>query len=321
MTTIKAASVQFNHRGADKAYNLEQIEHFVAEAAKAGVELILFPEMCITGYWSLRNYERQDIEALAEAVPDGDSTQALLKLAQTHNMTVSAGLIEHSDDGRLYNTQVVAMPNGNIAKHRKLHCFINPHMDHGDTHTVFELPNGVKVGILICYDNNIIENGRLIALQGAEILLAPHQTGGCNSPSPRAMGLIDTKLWDQRLDNPEAIEAEFKGRKGRGWITKWLPARAHDNGFFLLFANGVGTDDDEVRTGNAMIIDAYGDILAETWKAQDEMIVADLDLSIRKACTGVRWMRSRRPDLYQPITEKTGKEEDVKKVRFNFTGD
>ena len=54
---------------------------------------------------------------------------------------------------------------------------------------------------------------------------------------------------------------------------RWLPSRAHDNGLFLIFSNGVGADDDEVRTGNAMILDPYGRILAEsrrsatTWSA------------------------------------------------------
>ena len=65
---------------------------------------------------------------------------------------------------------------------------------------------------------------------------------------------------------------------------RWLPARAHDNGLFLLFSNGVGEDDDEVRTGNAMILDPYGRILAETWQAADTMVIADLDASLRDRC-------------------------------------
>ena len=83
------------------------------------------------------------------------------------------------------------------------------------------------------------------------------------------MGLIDPALWHNRHENPEAIEAEFRGPKGRAWLMRWLPARAHDNGLFLLFSNGVGFDDGEVRTGNAMILDPYGEILAETWKAAE----------------------------------------------------
>ena len=59
---------------------------------------------------------------------------------------------------------------------------------------------------------------------------------------------------------------------------RWLPARAHDNGLFVLFSNGVGRDDDEVRTGNAMILDPYGRIVAETPVPAEAVVVADLDL-------------------------------------------
>ena len=211
--------------------------------------------MCLTGYWHLRDLPRADLEALAEPVPDGPSTQALLALAAEHNLTVGAGLIEQGDDGRLFNTYAVAMPDGRTAKHRKLHTFINQHMDSGDDYTLFELPDGTKAGILICYDCNLGENVRITALKGAEILLAPHQTGGCDTPSPRCMGAIDVELWENRAADPAAIEAEFRGPKGREWILKWLPARAHDNGIFIIYSNGVGRDDNEVRTGNSMILD------------------------------------------------------------------
>ena len=95
---------------------------------------------------------------------------------------------------------------------------------------------------------------------------------------------------------------------------RWLPARAHDNGMFLIFSNGVGVDDDEVRTGNAMVIDPYGRILAEAWKAADCMVVADLDASLLEDCTGRRWIRTRRPELYSLLTKSTGIEEDTRSV-------
>ena len=97
---------------------------------------------------------------------------------------------------------------------------------------------------------------------------------------------------------------------------RWLPARAHDNGMFLIFSNGIGIDDDEIRTGNAMILDPYGRILTETCKAGDDMVVADLDASLRDRCTGVRWIRARRPELYGPLAEPTGMEQDTRRVRF-----
>ena len=265
----------------------------------------------------VRKLARDQIVALSEKVPTGSSAQYLLSLAREYGMTIGAGLIEQSEAGDLYNTYVVAMPNGEVAYHRKLHCFISEHMSSGSEYTVFDTPQGCRVGILICYDNNLFENTRITALMGAEILLAPHQTGGCDTPSPRCMGPIDLELWEDRLKNPEAIEAEFRGPKGREWIMRWLPSRAHDNGMFLIYSNGVGIDDDEVRTGNAMILDPYGEILVETWKAAEDMVVADLDSSSLHMCTGRRWIHTRRPDLYSMLAVPTGKEEDTREVRFS----
>ncbi len=318
MNTIKVASVQFNHKPGDKEFNLEKIREFSAAAASEKVGLLVFPEMCITGYWHVRNLSKSEVELLAEPVPEGSSTRELLALSAQYNITIGAGLIERSKDGVLYNSYVVAMPDGKTACHRKLHCFISEYMESGKEFTVFDIPQGAKVGILICYDNNIIENVRITALQGAEILLAPHQTGGCNSLSPRCMGLIDPLLWENRIHDPDTIEAEFRGPKGRAWLMRWLPARAHDNGMFLIFSNGVGVDDDEVRTGNAMIIDPYGEILVETGKAQDDMISAVLNPETMQNCTGQRWITSRRPDLYQPLTKFIGNERSTRKVRFTI---
>jgi len=313
---IRAGSVQFNHVPGDKEANLRTIGLFARQAANRGVRLLVFPEMCITGYWHVRKLGRADIEALSESVPEGPSTRKLLRLSEQYGLALGAGLIERSKEGRLYNTYVVVMPNGQTARHRKLHCFISEHMASGDAYTVFDIPQGARVGVLTCYDNNIIENVRITALKGAEILLAPHQTGGCDTPSPRCMGLIDPKLWDNRDKDPAALEAEFRGPKGRDWLMRWLPARAHDNGMFLIFSNGVGLDDNEVRTGNAMILDPYGEILAETWQAEDTMVMADLEASRLDMCTGSRWIRSRRPELYESLTVPTGSELNTRTLRF-----
>jgi len=85
----------------------------------------------------------------------------------------------------------------------------------------------------------------------------------------------------------------------------------------VIFSNGVGIDGNEIRTGNAMILDPYGQILVETWKADDDMVVADLDPSLRDNCTGVRWIKTRRPELYKELTLPTGLEEDIRRVRFS----
>ena len=316
MLDIRVASVQFRHEPGDKEYNLGRVRHFVGEAAKAGAEIIVFPEMCLTGYWHVRKISRDEVQALSEPVPDGECTQELLRLSREHRMTIGAGLIERGDDGRFYNGYVVAMPDGRWARHRKMHEFVSEFISDGDQFTVVDTPHGCRVGVLICYDNNIIENARATALLGAEILLSPHQTGGCNSVSPHAMKPIDRDIWDRRAQDPAACEAELCGPKGRGWLMRWLPSRAHDNGMFLIFSNGIGPDDDEIRTGNAMILDPYGRIIVESRAARDDMIVADLDASLLESSSGQRWLRARRPELYEPLTKPTGRENATRQVRF-----
>lgn len=318
MPNIRVGSVQFQHAPGDKSANLATIARYAAQAAGQGVEILAFPECCISGYWHLRHLSQSEMLELSEPVPNGPATQQLLELARAHRMTIGAGLIERDEQNRMFNSYVVAMPDGSFACHRKLHVFVNPHLTPGNRYTVFDTPHGCRVGVLICYDNNLIENARATALAGAEILLAPHQTGGCKSGSPFAMGVIDRQVWDEREVNPAAIHAEITGDKGRGWLMRWLPARAHDNGMFLVFSNGVGPDDNEVRTGNAMILDCYGRILRETDKAGDDLVVADLDAGLRERSTGVRWIKARRPELYASLTIPTGREQDTRQVRFEY---
>jgi predicted amidohydrolase len=320
MNNLRVASVQFEHAAGDKAANLVKVRRFALEAAEKGVQIIAFPECCLTGYWYLRNLSREDFFALAETVPDGPSSQALGELARETGLTIGAGLLEAGEDGCVYNTWVIAMPDGQFRRHRKIHAFVSEFISSGSEFTVFDDPHGARVGVLTCYDNNIVENVRINALMGADVLLAPHQTGGCTSPNPHIMGVIDRALWDNRHADPAAIEAELRGDKGRGWLLRWLPSRAHDNGLFLVFSNGVGVDDNEIRTGNSMILDCYGRTLAETWKADDDMVIADLDASLLERSTGRRWIRTRRPELYGPLTVPTGLEEDTRKVRFDKKG-
>jgi predicted amidohydrolase len=316
MRDIRVATVQLQHAPDDRSHNLQRVRDFVDEAARSGVEMIAFPEMCLTGYWHVRKLTREAIDALAEPVPDGPCSQALMGLSREHGMTIGAGLIERGPDGDLYNAYLVAMPDGRWVNHRKLHVFVSPFLTAGDSYTVFDSPHGCRVGVLTCYDNNIIENARVTALLGAEVLLAPHQTGGCNSLSPRGMKRIDPGLWARRREDPAAIQAELRGPNGRAWLMRWLPSRAHDNGMFLLFSNGIGPDDDEIRTGNAMVLDPYGEIVIETDEPEDDMVVADLDASILPSSNGRRWLRARRPELYEPLIRPTGMEEETRRVRF-----
>lgn len=313
---LRVAAVQMESSAGDKRANLEKIAALTAQAAGRGAQLVVFPECCVTGYWFLRKLAPEELDALAEPVPDGPSTARLVALARQHGLSVGAGLVERSAPGVYHNTYVVALPDGSVRRHRKLHAFEHPLVQSGSDYTVFDLPQGWRAGVLICYDTNIIENVRITALLGADVLLAPHQTGGCRTRNPHLMGVIDRRLWENRRADPQAIEAELRGGKGRGWLMRWLPSRAHDNGVFLVFANGVGVDDDEIRTGNAMVLDPYGRILAETWVADDALVVADLEPALLEQATGRSWIAARRPELYRLLTERTGRERDARELKF-----
>jgi predicted amidohydrolase len=130
------------------------------------------------------------------------------------------------------------------------------------------------------------------------------------------MGLIDRQIWDNRFRDPEAIKREILGDKGKGWLMRWLPSRAHDNGIFLVFANGIGIDDDEIRTGNSMILDPYGRILCESQTAGDDMVMTDLRGELLVNSTGQKWIQARRPDLYHGLTVLTGRERETRVLKF-----
>ena len=217
MRDVRVASVQMESAAGDKEANFAKLERVAREAAGGNVAMAVFPECCLTGYWFLRHLTVPQLAQLAEPVPDGPSCARLLALSARHGLSLGAGLVESASEDVFHNTYVVAMPDGRLVSHRKLHAFEHPAIQPGDEHTVFDTPHGFRAALLVCYDNNIVENVRIAALRGAEVLLAPHQTGGCRTTNPHLMGAIDRRLWDERESNPEAIERELRGRKaGRG---------------------------------------------------------------------------------------------------------
>ena len=166
---------------------------------------------------------------------------------------------------------------------------------------MFELL-GCKCGILICYDNNLVENVRMTALMGAEIIFMPHVTGCLPSVMP-GRGLVDPQLWENREQDPVALRMELNGPKGRGWLMRWLPARAYENGVYAVFTNPIGMDDAEVRNGNAMILDPFGEIISECTVLGDDVTVGLCTAEKLSASSGQRYLRARRPDLYGKLVE------------------
>ena len=218
MNNLNIATAQFENRSGDKKYNLSVIKKMSADAAAAGADVIAFHECAITGYTFARKLSKEQMLDLAEYIPAGESVNELIEYAREYNIVILAGLFEKDKDDNLYKAYVCVDKNGLIAKHRKLHPFINPHLLPGNAYTVFDL-YGWKCGILICYDNNVIENVRATTLLGAQVLFMPHVTMCTPSPRPGA-GFVDAELWCNRKNDPQSLRDEFDGLKGRKWLMK-----------------------------------------------------------------------------------------------------
>ncbi|PWN07371.1 nitrilase family protein [Rhodohalobacter mucosus] len=299
MKPFKIAAAQFEHRSLDKEYNLGVIDAMSAEAATAGADTIAFHECCITGYTVARTLNRNEMLELAEPVDGGPSIRRLSELSKKNGITILAGLFERDDENRIYNTYVCADKNGPVASHRKLHPFIHPDLSAGNSYTLFEL-NGWTCGILICYDNNIPENVRATNLLGADIIFMPHVTMCTPSTRPGA-GFVDPALWKNRKTDPTSLRAEFNGLKGREWLMKWLPSRAYDNAAYVVFTNPIGMDHDQLKNGCSMILDPFGDILAECTELGDDMILAEATTDKLNQAGGYRYKNARRTDLYREV--------------------
>ena len=134
--SVRVASVQFQHQASDKAYNLGRVAAFAKQAARKGAALVVTPEMCISGYWHVTGLNRTELDALSEPLPDGPSATEVRRLASKLGIAIGAGLLERSDDGRLFNSYFIAMPDGAIHVHRKLHAFEHKEISSGDRYTV-----------------------------------------------------------------------------------------------------------------------------------------------------------------------------------------
>jgi predicted amidohydrolase len=300
MREIKISAGQFEPHDNEKDYNLGVIRRLAAKAAAQGAELVSFHECSISGYTFLERLSRAEIEALAECVPGGPSTERLAEMARDLGVALGAGLVERDGD-RLYNCYVVVDPNGFVAKHRKIHAFVSEHLTCGDRHTVFDLL-GCRFGILTCYDNNLPENVRVTAMMGAEIVLMPHVTGCLPSPMP-GRGIVAPEIWHNRERDPVRCRQEFDGPKGRGWLMRWLPARCFENGVYGVYSNPIGEESGTIKPGGAMILDPFGEILQECRTLGDDVVTATLDPARLEVAPGRTYINARRPDLYAKLVE------------------
>jgi predicted amidohydrolase len=299
MKTLKIAVAQFQPKDGDKDYNLSVIDKLTAKAKEGGAEVVSFHEMSITAYTFFKDLSREKVKSYAEKVPDGKSTKRLIEIAAKYDVTVLAGLVEIDDEDKLYNTYICVDKSGLKAKYRKIHPFISKYLSPGTEYVVFNIKDW-KCGILICYDNNVVENVRATSLLGAEIIFAPHVTM-CTPSSMPGRGFVDDALWQKRELDPVPLRMEFDGPKGMQWLMRWLPARAYDNGVYYVFTNPIGYDGDQLKNGNSLILDPYGDVMVEIKSFNDEIAIATVTEDKLKLSGGYRYKNARKPELYRDI--------------------
>jgi len=288
---VRVAAAAVDCRPGEAEQNLHKLDHWAARAAEAGAQLVLFPELSLSGF--IPNHPPGDHEAwlrraLAEARRaalslDSPLIDSLAQSARRHHLLISAGLLEDAGN-LLFNTQLLLGSDGILAAWRKMHVpmFEMPFYNPGPAPLVVETPLG-RIGANICFDALIPESTRLLAVQNVEIALFPFAA----DPAPGTAA-----AW-------------------AAWATPALRARTQENGVFGVACNYVGRVDCAGVTqsfpGGGLILSPRGQDLAawSTSSGESGMIVAELradDLLAARAEPEYLF-RFRRPELYGPLAE------------------
>ncbi len=282
MEDLRVAAVICRAPLGDIDGNLARMRRWIHAAADRGAALVCFPELNITGY-----AVSPEIRSAAIEIP-GPVTGQLCAWAGHHRLVILAGAAERAPDGRLHATHLAALPDGRLQIQRKLHIAPpeTPVFSPGDDLTMFRFREAT-VGVQLCYDAHFPELSTLMALRGADLILAPHA-------SPH--GTADTKR--------------------RSW-ERHLTARAFDNGLYLIAVNLTGDNGAGLRfPGTALAIGPAGRVLAALTPpvGVEEMMVVDLsagDLDAVRTHRMRYFLPQRRPDLYERLARnpKTGDRE------------
>jgi predicted amidohydrolase len=273
MTALRVAACQIDPQLGEVDANLERIATAVTEAAAAGATFIVLPEAAVTGY---------AFSSLAEALPvarraDSSAEQMLAGLAGTHRVSIVCGTLEAAGD-EVFNVALVLLPDGRRYRYRKIHLpflgidrFATPGPD---APSVIEM-DGLRFGVLICYDLRFPEAARICALEGADLIALPTN-------------------WPVGVPfHPDLF----------------APARAAENHCFVLACDRVGTERGTTFLGRSVLFDPDGQRLAIASDTEEELLIADIDPELARA-THVRrrpgeheWdtINDRRPGLYERL--------------------
>lgn len=267
---------------------LDSARGWVSRAAEGGAQLVVFPELFFPGFYGLLEARRQRSAsalarffALAEPIP-GPVTDAIGSIARAHGTHVVFTLLERGTNTKeIHNSSVLIGPNGDILHHHRK-TMLTPELEHpgftpGDKYEVVSSPLG-RIGLLICADATCPEGARLLALRGAELV--------CLSSG-------DFRSW-WRVEGHDLVELIWTHCSA-------APTRAIDNNIFWLAANLAGVQAETVFFGGSRVISPLGQVIAQGGWGPDarELVVADLDLSVRERVAATfSLLGRRRPELY-----------------------
>ena len=260
-----------------KEENLGKYVEFIDRASAVGARLLVFPEVSLQGYLSsteaqLSKEELERLHSNAELVP-GPSTELLAKLSRERNLYIAFGMVEKVAalaGTRLYNAAVLIGPEGLVGVHRKIHLIGNERDVFSPGHAFSTFSTNVgRIGILICRDQAFPEANRVLALQGAEIMLLIAAWGA---------------PWAHRYD-------------------VFTRSRAMENQRWYVTSNQVGTWDGSLVTymGRSRIIDPEGQVLAETPEDREALAHTQVDIqtALQEQFKGPEYnLRRRMPSTY-----------------------
>ncbi|WHM39717.1 carbon-nitrogen hydrolase family protein [Streptomyces sp. BPTC-684] len=264
MPPLRTALLQSSGRPGDVAANLKVLEEAAGRAAATGAGLLVCPEMFLTGYAI-----GDDVPKLAEAA-DGPGAQAVAEIAVRHGLAVLYGYPER-DGGTVYNSaQLIDAAGQRLANYRKTHlfgCFEQEWFTPGDQQVVQAELNGLRLGMMICYDVEFPENARAHALAGTDLLLVP-----------------------TALMHP----AEFVARSV-------VPVRAFENQMYIAYVNRTGPEGEFEFVGLSCLAGPDGTARARAGR-EAELVVGDADPEFLAASRADNpYLRDRRPGLYTSL--------------------
>jgi predicted amidohydrolase len=268
---VNVALAQISCKVGDKKHNINVMKKNVKRAKEKGVNLVIFPELSLTGYLS-----RDLAYELAESIP-GPSIHSLEEIAKKENMHIVFGMPEQSEKAHavLYNTAVLLGPDGLIGKYRKMHLPTHSVFEEkryfrlGYEASVFETEIG-KMGLTICYDMFFPEISRLLRLKGSKLII-------CISASP-------------------AVRSRF--------FEVFTAARALENTVFLAYVNLVGVENGLQFWGGSRTIAPDGSILAKAKYDEEDLVIGTIDYAdLEGAEAFVPTLRDLRPELFNSLRE------------------